>query len=219
MKLRGIIFDLDGTLANTLPVCFAAFREVFRSYLGQDYTDRQVYAMFGPSEEGIFNSRIPQQSNKALADYLGAYERLHRICPEPFSGIQELLKSLQKRGIRRAVVTGKGAGSAAISLRVLGLGDSFDSVWAGVPSRGDKPTAMKSVLNAWGFAPVEVASIGDSRSDIDAAKENGLIPLGAAWAETADFGLLVAHDPLVVFRSVKEFSNWVKKHTAYDHSF
>ena len=59
MRLDGMIFDLDGTLGDTLPVCFAAFRTTFQSCLGRDYFDREIRAMFGPSEEGIFERLMP----------------------------------------------------------------------------------------------------------------------------------------------------------------
>jgi phosphoglycolate phosphatase-like HAD superfamily hydrolase len=62
MSLQGVIFDLDGTLGDTLPVCFAAFRETFRHYLGREYSDREIRAMFGPTEEGIIQRMIPGRS-------------------------------------------------------------------------------------------------------------------------------------------------------------
>ncbi len=212
MKIRGMIFDLDGTLADTLPVCFAAFREVFRSYLGIDYSDQQVRAMFGPSEAGILKDRIPERSEEALADYLSAYERHHRLCPEPFPGIREILERLGRHGVRLAVVTGKGQGSAAISLQSLGLDDLFDPVKAGAERGGIKPQAMREVLRAWGISPAEAVSIGDARPDVDSAKQVGLTPLAAAWAGTADFDLLASREPLTVFREVAEFAAWVDEH-------
>ena len=54
--------------------------------------------MFGPSEAGILRDRIPERSEEALADYLGAYERHHRGCPEPFPGIREILERLGRHG-------------------------------------------------------------------------------------------------------------------------
>lgn len=50
MNLRGVIFDLDGTLGDTLPVCYAAYREVFEGYLGKTYRDEEIAALFGPNE-------------------------------------------------------------------------------------------------------------------------------------------------------------------------
>ncbi len=212
MKIRGMIFDLDGTLADTLPVCFAAFREVFRNYLGIDYNDQEVRAMFGPSEAGILRDRIPERSEEALADYLGAYERHHRGCPEPFPGIREILERLGRHGVRLAVVTGKGEGSTAISLQALGLDDLFDPVKAGAEGGGIKPQAMREVLGAWGISPAQAVSIGDARPDVDSAKQVGLAPLAAAWAGTADFDLLASREPLAVFREVTEFAAWVDEH-------
>ena len=212
MNIRGMIFDLDGTLADTLPVCFAAFREVFHNYLGRDYSDQQVRAMFGPSEAGILKDRVPLRSEEALADYLSAYERHHTACLEPFPGIREVLEGLQGHGVRLAVVTGKGQESASISLRALGLEKLFDPVKAGAEDGGVKPYAMRDVLRAWGISPAEAVSIGDARPDIDSAKLVGLVPLAAAWAGTADFDLLASRKPLAVFREVAEFAAWVDEH-------
>ena len=214
MKPRGMIFDLDGTLADTLPVCFAAFREVFRNYLGRDYSDQQVRAMFGPSEAGILKERVPERCEEALADYLSAYARHHRMCPEPFPGIRGALESLRAHGMRLAIVTGKGEGSALISLRVLGLEEFFDPIKAGAEGGGIKPDAMSKVLTAWGFEPPEVASLGDARPDVDSAKQLGLVALAAAWAKTADFDMLASREPAAVFREVAEFAEWIEEHTA-----
>ena len=57
--LRGLIFDLDGTLANTLPVAIAAFQHTFRTHVGRDYSPAEIRAMFGPSEEGILRNAAP----------------------------------------------------------------------------------------------------------------------------------------------------------------
>ena len=77
MHIDGMIFDLDGTLAETLPVCFGAFREVFASYLGRSYDDAEIYALFGPSEEGILQQLLAERWESGLRDYLVAYDRLH----------------------------------------------------------------------------------------------------------------------------------------------
>lgn len=212
MNLRGIIFDLDGTLANTLPVCFEAFREVLHEYLGRHYTDQQVRQLFGPSETGIFNDLIPHHSREALMSYLSAYERAHRNCQEPFRGVRQILSSLKKRDVRCAIVTGKGAESAAISLEVLKLADFFNMVEAGSPNGANKPTAMKKVLDFWKLNSNQIAAIGDSRSDINAAKEVGIVALGAAWAKTSDPNLLASLSPSAVFRSTAEFKNWINEH-------
>ena len=62
MRIQGVIFDLDGTVGDTLPVCFASFREVFAAFLGVHYSDREIRGMFGPTEQGIIQRMIPGRS-------------------------------------------------------------------------------------------------------------------------------------------------------------
>ncbi len=213
MPLRGVIFDLDGTVADTLPVCFAAFREVFQDALGRDYTDQEVRAMFGPAEEGILQRLIPNDWERRLEQYLAAYQRLHSLCPEPFPGMRAAIDTLRQRDVRLGIVTGKGPRSAAISLRELGLDGIFEPVQAGSPNGGVKPDAMRRVLDSWGLPPNEVASLGDSRPDIESSRQLGMTSLAAAWATTANFEMLSALAPDAIFQRVEEFHDWIALHT------
>ena len=215
LSLQGIIFDLDGTVGDTLPVCFVAFREVFHSYLNRIYSDKEIRAMFGPTEEGMILHAVPDRFEEAFTAYLAAYEKAHSACREPFPGIRQVIETLERRGVRRAVVTGKGPRSAAISLQVLGLADSFERVEAGSPDGNIKPKNMRRVVDAWGVDPAAVACVGDAPSDIRAAREIGAIPLAAAWAATSDYEVLRALGPQKTFRRVEEFLDWIERHT--DH--
>ena len=209
MHLRGIIFDLDGTLGDTLPVCFTAFRETLRFYLGRDYNDREIRAMFGPTEEGILQNLLGERWEEGFRRYLDAYREAHAQCPEPFPGMREALDLLRASDVRLAVVTGKGPRSAELSLEALGLAEVFAMVEAGSAQGGVKPRCMSKVVAAWGLDPGDVACVGDAPSDIRSAREIGAIPLGAAWASTADYDLLRSLEPHDVFRKVDEFTRWV----------
>ena len=212
MPLRGVIFDLDGTIADTLPVCFAAFREVFQDALGRDYTDQEVRAMFGPAEEGIFQRLVPDDWERRLEQFLAAYQRFHSLCPEPFPGMRLAIEKLREHDIRLGIVTGKGPRSAAISLRELGLDGVFEPVQAGSPNGGVKPDAMRRVLDGWGLPPNEVASIGDARPDVESSRQLGMTSLAAAWASTANFEMLNSLAPDAIFRRVGEFHDWIGLH-------
>ena len=210
MKIEGFIFDLDGTLGNTLPVCYAAFQHVFAEYLGRQYTDAEVAALFGPSEEGIFQTLIPERWESAMQSYLEAYERVHEGYTA-FPGIAQALHYLKERDIPMAIVTGKGMHSAAISLQYLGLASYFEIIEAGSAGGAVKPQAMRKVLTQWGIAPEHVASLGDAPSDVRAAKNVGAIPLGAAWAATASTARLSAEEPLLIFHHVADFMAWLER--------
>ena len=211
MKLDGVIFDFDGTLGDTLPVCFAAFRRALEGFSGRHYTDEEIAALFGPSEEGMIQRMVPDRWQACLEAYLAAYEEESARRARLFPGIETALRLLKGRGVALAIVTGKGARSAAISLRHLRLAEFFDVVETGSPDGSVKPLAIQRVLAKWGAAPDRVAYVGDVPTDMEAAKEAGVIPLGAAWAGTSSTDDLSALSPLEAFRSVESFITWIEK--------
>src|SRR3569833_1791340 len=107
-NIKGVIFDLDGTLADTLPLCVQAFRQSIEPLTSRPLTETKIIATFGPSEEGTIMALAPRHYEQGVASYLQYYETLHDMCPEPFEDIRELLSFLKDLGIRVAMVTGKG---------------------------------------------------------------------------------------------------------------
>lgn len=120
-KIKAVIFDLDGTLANTLPLCIEAFRQSVEPLINRSISDAEIIATFGPSEEGTIMALAPDHYDKGVADYLYFYKNLHGMCPKPFDGIKELLVALKNKEVHVAMVTGKGKYSTAISLQYFAL--------------------------------------------------------------------------------------------------
>jgi pyrophosphatase PpaX len=209
MRLEGLVFDLDGTLADTLPVCFHAYRTVFASFLGRSFTDGEIAELFGPNEEGIIRQVIPDRWEEAFGRYLAEYQHAHVRFACKIPGIEEVLRFLRDRGVPLAVVTGKGAESARISLRLLGLARYFDCVETGSAEGGIKAFGLRQVLARWRIPPEAVAYIGDAPADILAAKEAGVLSIAAAWAAGADSAQLSSCQPRFLFTTVGEFSAWV----------
>lgn len=207
--VSGVIFDLDGTLGDTLPVCFEAFRRVFASYTGVTYEDREIRAMFGPTEEGIFFSHIPHDGDGAMDQYLNEYSAVHHLAPEPFAGIRDVLAELAARAVPMAVVTGKGPRSAALSLEQWSITGYFESVKAGSDDRNIKDQNMAQVIADWNADPAAVVSVGDAPTDVHAARDVGLVAVAAAWASTTDRSLLEAEQPDHIFDDVAGFAGWL----------
>ena len=206
--LSGVIFDLDGTLGDTLPVCFAAFRTVFEEYLGESPADAEIRAMFGPTEEGILRARIPDGSG-VLDRYLEAYADAHSLAPKPFAGVEPLLSDLEARAVPVAVVTGKGPHSAMLSLVHWGLDTRFPIVKAGGDDGNIKDRNMAEVVAEWRVFAADVVSVGDAPSDVTAAHTVGIVSVAAAWASTAHVGELSAAQPDHLFGGVSEFAEWL----------
>ncbi|MGD8239054.1 MAG: HAD hydrolase-like protein, partial [Armatimonadota bacterium] len=94
MELGGVIFDLDGTLADTLPVCFVAYRGSIKEFTGRELSDREIEALFGPSEEGTIRKLVPDRWRECLELHLEIYDREHSRCTGLFPGLESALHLL-----------------------------------------------------------------------------------------------------------------------------
>jgi pyrophosphatase PpaX len=215
MNLKGMIFDLDGTLGDTMPVVTQALQETFQHFTGHHYTSAEIFSMFGPSEEGVIARRVPPDVfPDALRFYLARYAELHQSARQPFPGVIELLELLQARGIHRGVVTGKGTGTAEISMRAMGLQPHIETLIAGSPNGAEKPQAILQVLADWELLPAQAAYVGDMPYDMRAARQVGALPLGAAWSASAT----VEKEDVsagCIFHSVSGLIDWVKIQTIF----
>jgi phosphoglycolate phosphatase-like HAD superfamily hydrolase len=207
--LRGVIFDLDGTLADTLPLCVAAFRASIEPVAGRTLSDEEIMATFGPSEEGTIRALVPGGFEDCLEEYLKYYESMHDAYSVPFDGITSLLDELRSAQVRLAVVTGKGARSAAISLKVLGLEQYFTLVKPGSPQGPRKDLAILEVLKEWDLAPGETVYVGDAPTDVLAARKVGCCVASACWASTAQASALETLQPDAVVQTVHELKDWL----------
>src|ERR1700687_4874106 len=108
MHIKGLLFDFDGTLANTLPVCIKTFQYTFQEYTGRSFTEQEVTTHFGINEEGILQRVLGEQWRPALDRYMEIYADLHVECQKPFARVEMILQRLKDRGIALGLVTGKG---------------------------------------------------------------------------------------------------------------
>ncbi|HEX2533442.1 MAG TPA: HAD family hydrolase [Chitinophagaceae bacterium] len=209
-QIKAVIFDLDGTIGDTLPLCIRAFRQSIEPLVGRPVSDAEIIATFGPSEEGTIAALAPAHYEKGVADYLQHYEAFHDMCPSPFEGIEELLRTLRERGVRIAMVTGKGKYSTALSLKQFGLKDYFEIIETGVPAGPRKPEGIQEVLDRFSDIPKEeIIYVGDAPSDITASRKAGIPVVAAAWAETAEPEQLKALQPDALFYSLADFATWL----------
>lgn len=209
-KIKAVIFDLDGTLANTLPLCIAAFRKSIEPLINRAVSDKEIIATFGPSEEGTIMALAPDHYDDGVTDYLRFYKLLHEMCPVTFEGINTLLFALKEKKVHVAMVTGKGKFSTDISLAHFGLGNFFEMIETGSPHGPRKAAGIQSVLDMLtAIKKEEVIYVGDSPADITASKDAGIAVVAAAWAATAEPEKLIALQPNEIFYNIPDFANWL----------
>jgi len=205
-----MIFDLDGTLGDTLPVCLRSFRRAIFEFTGRSLTDHEIRASFGPSEDGIIRRFVPIRWQECLELYVDAYRSEHEQARNPFPGIHDALLIIGQRGIRRAVVTGKSIVTAEISLEAMRIRSYFDIVEGGAAEGDVKARNIKRVLEGWGLAANEAAYVGDAPADVDAAHRTGVVAVAALWAGTSDVEAIARSGPAAAFHHVTDMMDWME---------
>jgi phosphoglycolate phosphatase/pyrophosphatase PpaX len=196
---------MDGTIADSLPLCIEAFRRAVEPFLGHSMTDDEITAAFGPSDAGTIRQLVPDHADKCLEGYLTWYRRLHpSMCPHPFDGIRELFDELKVQGILLGLVTGKGPKSLNITLEFFGFDNVFDAVETGSPYKANKPECLRNILQKFDLQPQETVYIGDAPSDILATREVSIPIFSAAWAQTTNLEKLQPLKPDYIVFSIEE---------------
>lgn len=209
MRLRAIAFDLDGTLADNLPLTFAAFRYACQPFVGRELSDAEIGARFGPSQEGIVRALAPNDERECLARFHEFFETRFSDYVKPISGINPLLVGAHRQGLRTAIVTGAGEHTVAVTLAALGLETSVERVLVGHAQGSRKQDQLAELVTQWHCRPQAVAYVGDSPSDMVAARETGVLALGAGWLATADRQALRAAEASAVFASPWALLDWL----------
>ncbi|SET12057.1 HAD family hydrolase [Paenibacillus sp. NFR01] len=209
--MKAVIFDFDGTVADTLPLCIAAFRKAIEPHAGRPISDEEIIATFGPSEEGTIKALIPDFYEEGLSGYLRNYEDLHGMCAVPFEGMTDILQSLKEKGKIVALVTGKGEKSCRLSLAYYGMDDSFDWIETGSPQGQIKIEGIREVLRRFDLKPEEAVYVGDAVTDIRCAKAVGMPMWSAAWGSYVDTAELLRQEPDRLFKTVTEFRTYLEE--------
>jgi HAD superfamily hydrolase (TIGR01549 family) len=186
--LTAAVFDLDGTLIDSLPSTFVAIREAVRPWLGRDLSDREIYDLFGPADHEIVAALVPPGDGPdAVRRLMEAYEReLTRV--RFFEGVTEAVEGLRRRGLRLALCTGRGRRSTEFLLDRLGMSAWFEAVVTGdeVPRPKPAPDGILETLRRMDPSPRpdQVLYVGDSVKDVDAGLAAGAFTVAALWGGT-----------------------------------
>jgi pyrophosphatase PpaX len=210
MQLKAFLFDLDGTLADTIPLSLIASRQALEPILGRHVSEEEVSSHFGVNETGILQRITPERWEEALQSYYRRYEENHTAFREPFADIITALDMLQARGIALGLVTGKGEYSATYTLKYLGLAKYFSVISTGAQDAIIKSRSITEILATWHIAPEYAAYIGDADTDMREAELAGVLPLAAEWSPSATIHRLAIR-PAITFATVAEFVQWIDK--------
>ena len=189
MRLRAIIFDLDGTLLDTLEDLADAMNSVlaearlpthpvsaYRTFVG-DGIEMLVHRSlpFAVPDEREF-ARFVELARRAYAERWSCKTR-------PYPGIPEMVRAFAEAGFQVAVLSNKPDDAVQAVVRTFLPGIDFTVVLGATPSRPKKPdpAAAMEIARRLGVPPAEIAFMGDSSVDMRTAVAAGMFPIGVLW--------------------------------------
>jgi phosphoglycolate phosphatase len=187
MKFRAVLFDLDGTLLDTLADIAHAANTVLEQ-LGLPTHPADAYRLFiGEGVAVLFRRALGLDDDAAVdrcvAAFRDAYGRSWNVRTRPYDGIPELLDALVDRGVGLTLLSNKPDAFTRLCAEhylarwpfraVLGARD-------GVPKKPD-PAGALEIAAQLGLEPGQFAYLGDSAVDMLTAHRAGMYPVGASW--------------------------------------
>ncbi len=187
--LKAVLFDMDGTLGDTLPLCVEAYRQCTAELTGRTPGAEEVVSWFGLSDRGVLAGLLGMACDDPalpIDRFVAAYERLHgTLAPAPFPGAVEMLQAVKAAGLRVGLISGKEHYTALPTIRYYGMEGVFEWYGLGKPTHNCKAERLQEVMQLWGLAPDEIIYVGDAPSDIELCHSVGVRIINAGWASTA----------------------------------
>ncbi|PKL03532.1 MAG: hypothetical protein CVV53_09200 [Spirochaetae bacterium HGW-Spirochaetae-9] len=192
--IKAAIFDLDGTLADTIEDMGNAVNTVLSAHGFPEHSVTLYKQMVGNGFAMLMRRALPPDIaspadgneklfKTLLADAVSEYSRRSLETTKPFPGIEELLSVLSERNLLCAVLSNKPDELTKHMVGSLFPKTPFVAVLgdrAHAPRKPDPSTALE-IARLAGASPEEFAFIGDSGVDMKTGVASGMLPLGASW--------------------------------------
>ncbi len=208
-----VLFDLDGTLLDTLQGLASSVNAVLRAHGEPERTSEEVRSFVGNGmrllvARAVAGGAARPDFESILAEFREHYAAHAAAGSAPYPGIAELLAALRARGVKLGVVTNKDENAARALVERFFPG-AFEVVRggnAGLPPKPD-PALPAAALAALGVEPGDALYVGDSGVDADTARAAGLPLLLCSWGfrprtELETFGARIVDSPSEILAAV-----------------
>ena len=181
------LFDLDGTLIDSIELIMSSFRHTMQTHLGQVPTERKWRAGFGrPLRTQLARFARSTDEVKAMTSTYVAYTDLHHdAMVEPYPGIRDVLSALRRSETRLGIVTSKNRRATLRGLEVCGLDGYFDVCITVDDVHPDQskphPAPVVAALTQLSAPHRDAVFIGDSPYDVAAGRAAGVSTAAALW--------------------------------------
>ena len=185
MKIKLIIFDLDGTLVNSSIDIMNALNYSIGPYGFEQLTLERTLSLVGEGVTRLIEKLVGRESadlhEVVLKRFLQYYSEHLTDYSVPYPGVRETLETLKK--YRKAVLSNKREGLSKRLLEKLGLADYFDIIWGSdsVSEKKPSPVPVLEMLKKVSCRPAEAVIVGDSNYDIEAGRAAGVRTVAVSY--------------------------------------
>lgn len=198
MSIKAVIFDLDGTLLNTLGDLTGAVNAALRRRGYPLLTEEDVRQRLGNGVRRLIARSLPEGADDGLidaclADFQAHYDAHLVERTHPYAGIPTVIEGMTRRGVRMAVLSNKYHAATCRLVAHYFPGQMAVTLGErpGVPRKPD-PTSTREILRLLDAAPEEVLYVGDSDVDMQTARSAGVTAVGALWGFRSRESLVAA---------------------------
>jgi len=184
--LKAVLFDFDGTLADTIPHILASFRHASADILGEVLADDVLLRDVGiplAHQMKVLAHGDPEVAERLLASYRTYNHATHDAMVRLYPGAVEVLSAVRDHGMPMGVVTSKGTPMAMKGIGLFGIAHFFAAIVTAddVPLHKPDPYPISHAAGLLGFEASECAYVGDSPHDMEAARRAGAVAIAATW--------------------------------------
>ncbi|MFX1518464.1 MAG: HAD family hydrolase [Promethearchaeota archaeon] len=183
---KAIIFDLDGTLIDSIPAHVRAYQKLANDEFGIHLEQESILKHFGKKSRDIIKALLPAYGKDldALVKKKQSFYREAFNSVKLLLGVEKLLHAIKKKGIRRALGTSSSSRNVDFTLKKFDL--EFDVVITGEDVERGKPSpdTFLKIAQRLNLSPKDCLVIGDSVYDIIAAKKAGMKAIGVLTGST-----------------------------------
>ncbi len=185
MKVNTIIFDFDGTVADTNKLIIDSWQHTYRVLTGKEQDEEILKATFGEPLAISLENAFPNVPVEESIDIYRKHQlQIYEDLIEPFDGMTNLIKLLKEKGYKVGLLTSRLRPSTMIGLEKFGIVPYFDSIITheDCPKHKPDPEPMFIALERLEAKPEEAIMIGDSLFDIRCAHNAGVKAALVSWA-------------------------------------
>ncbi|MBX7059185.1 MAG: HAD family hydrolase [Leptospirales bacterium] len=217
--MQAVLFDFDGTLADTWRLYIEAYRRTLEWFRGEPLNSEEIIAMRPKAEIRFFLDPLYRDNfDQLYARFLSYYEKAHDEFFDGFyPGVRELLLGLRSRQLRIGLISGKSRPSFVVTENRFAEADFDVAVFDEDVNRPKPdPEGILRACNALGLSPNDCCYVGDSSVDLHAARYAGCSFVAALWSknsvEQAEFRSLCApYDDVLLSEEPGELLLWLNE--------